>query len=37
MPDVLGEKAMGFAVETLESAHECVWRRAEKAGRTVKM
>ena len=30
-------KAMGFAVEALDFKHACVWRRAERAGRTVKV
>ena len=30
-------KAMSFAVEALEFEHACVWRRAERAGRTVKV
>ena len=42
VPDVeakMGEsaKAMGFAVEALDFEHVCVWRRAERAGRTVKV
>ena len=30
-------KAMGFAVEALKFEHVCVWRRMERAGRTVKV
>ena len=30
-------KAIGFAVEALEFEHACVWRRAERAGRIVKV
>ena len=30
-------KAMGFAVEALDFEHACVWRRAERAGMTVKV
>ena len=42
VPDVGAEvwesaKAMGFAVEALDFEHACAWRRAERAGRTVKV
>ena len=30
-------KAMGFAVEALDFKHACVWQRAERTGRTVKV
>ena len=42
VPDVVAKvwesaKAIDFAVEALDFEHACVWQRAERAGRTVKV